>query len=139
MYLSTKNALILTLIYLLHSFSINAHDGKLGEKIKREKISSDIIPVIEINEVKSLIIELAPSSRAGVHSHAGLIYAYVLEGSVRSQLNHGEIIEYDTGQAWVEPAFIEHTLTENVSDTEIAKLLVVFVAKKGANMTTSGL
>jgi quercetin dioxygenase-like cupin family protein len=70
------------------------------------------------------------------HHHAGYVFAYVLSGTVRSQLNGGKIKDYKTGQSWVEPPGTEHTLTENPSATRPASLLAVFVAPDGATLTT---
>jgi quercetin dioxygenase-like cupin family protein len=41
---------------------------------------------------------LAPGSKAASHHHAGIVFAYVLAGTVRSQLNDGEVDEYHAGQ-----------------------------------------
>ena len=66
------------------------------------------------------------------------MFAYVLSGTVRSQLNRGAVVDYRTGQSWVEPPGTEHTLTANPSRTDPASLLAVFVAPTGANLTTFG-
>ena len=61
--------------------------------------------------------------------------AYVLSGTVRSQLNGGSTRDYAVGQSWTEPPGTEHTLTANPSKTEPACLLAVFVAPTGAELT----
>jgi quercetin dioxygenase-like cupin family protein len=81
-------------------------------------------------------VDLAPGDKAARHHHGGIVFAYVLEGNVRSQLNGGEVIEYRAGQYWVEPPGAEHTLTQNPSRTKLARLLAVFVAPTGAKLTT---
>lgn len=60
----------------------------------------------------------------------------VLEGSLRSQLDDGPIRTYQTGQSWSEAPGAHHVLTENVSTTEPAKLLVIFVANTGEPLKT---
>ena len=67
--------------------------------------------------------------------HEGFIYAYVLKGSVRSQLYNGEVREYMEGDSWVEEPLVRHTLTENASDTASVKLLVLFIGKEDARLT----
>jgi hypothetical protein len=59
------------------------------------------------------------------------VFAYVLEGSVRSQLGDEAIRTYVEGQSWSEPPGAHHLVTENVSATEPARLLVVFIGDKG--------
>jgi quercetin dioxygenase-like cupin family protein len=109
----------------------------LIQKVKRQVLTIDPLPGIDGHIVKSLTIELAANVSVGEHMHGGFIYAYVLQGSVRSQLDNGEMIEYEKGDSWVEPPLTRHTLTENTSDTEPVKLLIVFVGKEDAKLTVS--
>ena len=81
-------------------------------------------------------VDLAPGAKGARHHHAGIVFAYVLEGTVRSQLNGGQVIEYRAGQYWVEPLGAENTLTQNPSRSMPARLLDVFVAPTGAKLTT---
>jgi quercetin dioxygenase-like cupin family protein len=59
------------------------------------------------------------------------VYAYVLEGTVRSRLEGEPVRTYHQGENWVEPPGAHHVLTENTSRTEPAKLLVVFISSTG--------
>jgi quercetin dioxygenase-like cupin family protein len=115
--------------------SAQAHDSDTHPKVKRQILTIDSLPGIDAHIVKSLTIELAANVRVGEHMHEGFIYAYLLQGSIRSQLDNGEIIEYAEGDSWVEPPLSRHTLTENTSDTEPAKLLIVFIGKEDARLT----
>jgi quercetin dioxygenase-like cupin family protein len=60
----------------------------------------------------------------------------VLEGTVRSQLDDGEVDDYRAGEYWIEPPGTEHALTQNASKTVRAHLLAVFIAPTGAQLTT---
>ena len=81
----------------------------------------------------SAIVDFAPGVRASPHTHGdAFVYAYVLKGSVRSQLDDEPAKVYRTGEVWFESPGAHHRLTENVSMTEPASLLVVFVAPTGA-------
>ena len=65
------------------------------------------------------------------------MFVYVLEGTVvRSALNDAPAKDYVTGESWVEPFGATHTLTQNVSDTDKAKILTVFLLNDGAELTT---
>ena len=88
------------------------------------------------NRLTAVVVNLPPGSKAPKHHHAGFVFAYVLSGTVRSQLNGGKIVDYKAGQTWVEPPGTEHTLTANPSRDTPAKLLAVFVAPDGATLTT---
>jgi quercetin dioxygenase-like cupin family protein len=90
------------------------------------------------NTLTAVVVRLAPGTVVPAHHHAGFVFAYVLSGTIRSQLNRGAVIAYRAGQSWVEPPGTEHTLTANPSRTEPARLLAVFVAPTGAKLTTFG-
>lgn len=115
--------------------TVQAHGADIHQKVKRQLLTNNSLPDIDGYIVKSLTTEFAPNMSVGEHRHEGFIYAYVLQGSVRSQLDNGEIIEYGEGDSWVEAPFVRHILTKNTSDTESAKLLILFIGKEGARLT----
>jgi len=55
------------------------------------------------------------------------IYATVLEGAIRSSVNNGPVVTYHAGQSFSEMPGDRHSVSENASKTEPAKLLAVFV------------
>ena len=82
-------------------------------------------------------VDFAPGARAAPHRHGqAFVYAYVLKGAVRSQLEGRPAQTYTVGQSWSEPPGSHHVLTENASASESARLLVVFVADAGARLKT---
>jgi quercetin dioxygenase-like cupin family protein len=98
-------------------------------------VTSQALPKDPGRSVTAVVVELAPGAKAANHHHAGIVFAYVLEGTVRSQLNEGRVSEYRPGQYWIEPPGAEHTLTQNPSGVP-ARLLAVFIAPTGAQLTT---
>ena len=110
----------------------------MAEDVFRKFISEDELPHIPGQKVTSVTVELAPGVSVPAHRHEAFVYVYVLEGTVRSQLDDGEVIEYKTGDSWVEPPNVLHSLTQNASENENAKILAVFIAENGAKLTTSG-
>ncbi|MGI5272469.1 cupin domain-containing protein [Nonomuraea sp. CA-218870] len=71
-------------------------------------------------------------ARAAPHRHGdAFVYAYVLEGTVRSRLGGEPARTYRQGENWVEQPGAHHVLTENTSPTRPAKLLVVFISDTG--------
>ncbi|MEV0228741.1 cupin domain-containing protein [Nonomuraea sp. NPDC050786] len=80
----------------------------------------------------SMIVNFPPAARAVPHRHGkAFVYAYVLEGNVRSRLGGEPVRTYRQGENWVEPPGAHHLLTENTSRTQPAKLLVIFVSNTG--------
>jgi quercetin dioxygenase-like cupin family protein len=55
----------------------------------------------------------------------------VLHGTVRSKLAGESTHTYRQGENWVEQPGAHHLLTENVSRTVPAKLLVIFISTTG--------
>ncbi len=98
-------------------------------------ISADKLANAPGSTLTAVVVTLPPGAKVPPHHHAGFVFAYVLSGTVRSQLNRGKITDYAVGQSWVEPPGTEHTLTANPGETT-ATLLAVFVAPDGATLTT---
>jgi quercetin dioxygenase-like cupin family protein len=93
------------------------------------------LPNIPGKTFTSAIVTFPPAARAVPHRHGdAFVYAYVLEGAVSSQLEGQPVRMYREGQNWSEPPGAHHLVTENASETEEAKLLVVFVASTGEEL-----
>ncbi|MFC0553615.1 cupin domain-containing protein [Planotetraspora thailandica] len=90
------------------------------------------LPNVKGKSFTSAVVELPPNARAMPHRHGqAFVYAYVLDGTVRSQLDDKPVTTYHQGENWVEQPGAHHVLTENTSRTKPAKLLVVFVSDTG--------
>jgi quercetin dioxygenase-like cupin family protein len=81
---------------------------------------------------KSLIaveVSFPPGSVSAPHHHANsaVIYAYVLSGTIRSQVEGEPARTYHAGESWYEAPGAHHVLAQNMSATKPAKLLAVFV------------
>ena len=95
------------------------------------------LPNVAGKTFTSSIVDFPPGAKATPHTHgAAFVYAYVLEGAVRSQLDDQPVTTYQQGQNWVEQPGAHHVLTENTSATDEAKLLVVFVSTTGDPLKT---
>ena len=85
-------------------------------------------------------VNYAPGEKSGPHHHAGsaFLYARVLSGQIRSQVEGQDAAAkvYGAGEGWTEGPNAHHLVSENASATEPASLLVVFVADDGATLTT---
>ncbi|WP_446741249.1 cupin domain-containing protein [Sphingomonas sp. H160509] len=65
------------------------------------------------------------------------MFAYVLEGAVRSSVNGSPVRIYRAGESWSEPPGAHHSVSANVSATKHAKLLAVFVPRTQTPRTSS--
>jgi hypothetical protein len=70
-----------------------------------------------------------PGGYSPGHTHPkfAFIYAFVLEGAIRSQVNEGPVTTYKAGQSFSELPGDRHDVGANASKTKPAKLLAVFV------------
>jgi quercetin dioxygenase-like cupin family protein len=64
------------------------------------------------------------------------IYAYVVSGQIASQIEGQPERICRAGECWYEMPGAHHLISRNVSNTEPAKLLAVFVADTGDNAVT---
>jgi quercetin dioxygenase-like cupin family protein len=95
------------------------------------------LPNVEGKTFTSATVTFPPGARAVPHRHGhAFVYAYVLEGAVRSQLEGEPMRTYHQGENWSEQPGAHHVATENASNTEPAKLLVVFVSTTGDQLKT---
>jgi quercetin dioxygenase-like cupin family protein len=88
-----------------------------------------ILPNVPGKSLKGVLVEYAPGGASPAHTHArsAFIYATVLEGAIRSQVNGGPVIIYKAGENFSEMPGDRHGVSENASTTQRARLLAVFV------------
>jgi quercetin dioxygenase-like cupin family protein len=87
------------------------------------------LPNVPGKSMKGVLVEYGPGASSPAHTHpvSAFIYATVLEGAVRIQVNGGPVTVYRAGENFVEMPGDHHDISANASDTETAKLLAVFV------------
>lgn len=98
-------------------------------------LQQQAIPNLPGKTLTAVNVVFPPGAKSVPHRHGdAFLYAYVLEGAIRSQIEGKPARVYKTGESWTEKPGDHHVLTENVSSTETARLLVVFVASTGASL-----
>lgn len=96
------------------------------------------LPNVDGKTLTAVEVDFAPGLKADPHGHGqAFVYAYVLQGSVRSQLRNEPAKIYSAGQSWFEPPGTDHLITQNLSATRPARLLVVFVSNSGDPLKTA--
>jgi quercetin dioxygenase-like cupin family protein len=87
------------------------------------------LPNVPGKSIKGVLVEYGPGgySPAHIHAKSAFIYATVLDGAIRSQVNDGPVTTYTAGQSFSELPGDRHGVSANASATEPAKLLAVFV------------
>lgn len=81
-------------------------------------------------------VDLPPGRTSQPHRHNAHVFVYVLEGTVRMQVEGGELMTLTEGQMFYENPNDIHTVSENASDTEPARILVHILKTVGVPVTT---
>jgi quercetin dioxygenase-like cupin family protein len=120
----------------------NADETRSGTKgaksvgITLMPVTAQILPDDPQQTLTAFMVYLTPEAHTTSHRHGGVVFVHVLEGTVRSQLNNGEVIEYRAGESWNEPPGSIHSYMENPSKTVPARLIATIIAPTGAKLTT---
>jgi quercetin dioxygenase-like cupin family protein len=91
-------------------------------------VSCHKLPNVPGKSATTVLVDFPPGAYTPRHRHPGSVMAFVLKGTLRSQLAGGAIGSYGVGQTWFEPPGTIHLFAENASATEPAQILAVFVA-----------
>ena len=83
----------------------------------------------------AVVVTYPPGAKSAGHHHArsAFVYAYVLSGAIRSQVDDAPPKVYGVGESFYEMPGSHHRISENASDREPASLLAVFVATPTTN------
>jgi quercetin dioxygenase-like cupin family protein len=116
-----------------------AHDAA-GDTSKVTLVYDHTLPNVPGKSMKGVLVEYAPGGTSPGHTHpaSAFIYATVLEGAIRSQVNDGPVKTYRAGESFSENPGDHHSVSENASKTKPARLLAVFVLNTDEkNLTTN--
>lgn len=99
-------------------------------------VACEKLPNVPGKSVTTLLVEFPPNAFTPQHRHPGSVTAYVLKGTLRSQLNGGPVETFKPGGTWFEPPGTIHNMVENPSPTESAEILAIFVADSDCGALT---
>jgi quercetin dioxygenase-like cupin family protein len=113
-----------------------AHAHGFQEDVKT--VFEHPIPNIPGKSLIALVVKYPPGGKSPSHYHAGsaFIYAHVLSGAIRSQVNDEPAKVYQVGEGFYEVPGAHHRASENASANEPASLLAVFVVDSKDNPIT---
>jgi quercetin dioxygenase-like cupin family protein len=112
--------------------------GSADAQIAKERpLMTKVLPDISGEEGLIETVILSPGEVVPAHRHNADVFAYVLEGSIVTQLEGHKAQTVHTGEAFYESPGDVHIASRNASATEPAKLLVFFVKKIGAPTTVA--
>ena len=117
----------------LGAAAAHAHESEQVNAVFERDISN-----IPGKSLVAVVVTYAPGGKSPSHRHAGsaFIYAHVLSGAIRSQVDDEPARVYRAGEGFHEVPGSHHRVSENASDREPASLLAVFVVdSKDVNLT----
>ena len=102
---------------------MNAPASKVTKIFDRE------LPNVPGKSMRAVLVEYGPGAASFSHRHpsSAFIYATVLEGEIRSQVNEEPEHVYNAGESWTEMPGDHHKVSANASSTKPARLLAIFV------------
>ena len=132
-----RQFLCIALLTTAPATAASAHDASDG-KSKVTLVYDQALPNVPGKSIRGVLVEYAPggSSPAHLHPPSAFIYATVLQGAIRSQVNDGPVKTYRTGESFSEFPGDRHAVSANASDTEPARLLAVFVVNTDETVLT---
>ena len=121
---------IYTLIVCAFTSVVGVGSGIADDKAAKATVVYDhVLPNVAGKSIKGILVEYGPgeASPAHIHPKSAFTYATVLAGAVRTSVNDGPTVVYKAGQNFAEMPGDRHTVDENASKTEPAKMLAVMV------------
>jgi quercetin dioxygenase-like cupin family protein len=97
------------------------------------------LPNVPGKSIRGVLVEYGPGGFSPAHTHpnSAFIYATVLEGAIHSSVNGGPVVTYRAGDDFSEMPGDRHSVSENASKTEPARLLAVFVVDTNETVLTT--
>ena len=127
----------------LASLAVSAAPGRAAaaDAVVAQLMARDLIGMPG-KEVTMETVEYAPGGKSAPHRHHAQVFVYVLEGSLRMQVQGSPAATLGPGGTFYESPDDIHVVSENASQSKPAKFLVVMVKDKatgaGAAVDESG-
>jgi quercetin dioxygenase-like cupin family protein len=130
-----KSLVFLGLPLPLLLLPLPAFSGADAQAAKETPLMSKDLPDVPGKEGVIETVFLAPGEVVPAHRHNADVFAYVLKGSIMTQLKGRKPQTVHAGEVFYESPTDVHVDSHNASTTQPATLLVFFVKKIGAPPT----
>ena len=134
-----KRILWALLVSVLLPFGSALAEAPKAKDVKVTLVYQHELPNVPGKSIKGVLVEYGPGGYSPAHTHpkSAFIYATVLEGAIRSQVDDGAVTTYTAGQNFSELPGQIHRVSANASETQPAKLLAVFVVDTSETALTT--
>src|SRR5215469_13968222 len=111
------------------AMSAATHQAVASDAVVAQLMARDLIGMPG-KEVTMETVEYAPGAKSPPHRHHAQVFVYVLEGSLRMQVQGSPAVTLGPGGTFYESPDDLHVVSENASASQPAKFLVVMVKDK---------
>jgi quercetin dioxygenase-like cupin family protein len=127
------------LCVVLTAIAVGVSPGRAQNAEDVKPVLKHVLPTAEGKSMVAVVVTYPPGAKSLPHHHAksAFIYAYVLSGAVRSQVDDEPAKVYKVGEGFYEVPGSHHRISENASDKAPASLLAVFVVDSKDNALTT--
>jgi quercetin dioxygenase-like cupin family protein len=100
-----------------------------GTKEQARIVLSHVLPKLDGFRLKATVVEVnyGPGESSPPHSHSCAVIGYVVEGTLRTQVEGEPEAIYKSGESFYESPNGVHLISANASQTKSAKLIAYFV------------
>jgi quercetin dioxygenase-like cupin family protein len=110
------------------------HTAQAADDAVVVPLASKDLPDVPGKEMLMITVDYPPGYAGHIHRHDAHSFIYVLEGSVVMAVRGSPEVTLTKGQTFYEGPNDIHTVGRNASTTRPAKLVVVLLKKKGADV-----
>ena len=123
---------------VLAAMALGASPGRAQATDQVKVVFDHALPNAEGKSMVAVVVSYPPGGKSAPHHHApsAFIYAQVLSGAIRSQVDDQPAKVYQVGEGFYEVPGSHHKISENASDREPASLLAVFVVNSNEKPLT---
>jgi quercetin dioxygenase-like cupin family protein len=129
--------MLMFLLFALSSTNVLTGSSANLQVAKETPLMTKDLPDVPGKEGLIERVVLSPGEIVPPHRHNADVFAYVLEGSIITQLMGGKPRTVHAGEVFYESPTDVHVESRNASTTQPATLLVFFVKKIGAPPTVA--
>jgi quercetin dioxygenase-like cupin family protein len=99
--------------------------ASIGEGATEKQILSEKLPNVPGKTLTVIEVDYRPGGFSAPHRHpaSGFVFAYVLSGTVRSQIEGEPLRVYRAGQSWTEPPNSHHLVSANARDCRLTSTI----------------
>ena len=135
--MNTTCKILLFLLFVLGITNLPTGSSANSQVAKETPLMTKELPDVPGKEGLVERVVLSPGEIVPTHRHNADVFAYVLEGSIITQLLGGKPRTVHAGEVFYESPTDVHVDSRNASTTQPATLLVFFVKKAGAPPTVA--